>query len=413
MVATTTVNGHVSRAVAFQARMDIWLGVGRQTPWDEAQLTGTVAAVAGNFVVPAAPNNTVTFLIDWDPLTGDPVWTINVTLTEGTRTGAEIVNEINAEYQSETGTSDDIASTVVIGASTYLQIMTPTTGNTAKVEIGTDDMVEIGFTAGTMQRGYDNDPPSSDPTAEEVEEVAGYKKADQTRLVVPDADTAAEIVSTVDGAIGYDLSSDNTLGLNVDDIAATITVTFIAGVVDISYVVSTINTAYQDAFFLDKGYATADTIASIQVEGPVYYIRLLSPNPGGLSLMEITADDNALLGLEISHPDNPSAGHPGGSVYYRDTQWRLVDPGDAYLYGARWVYLEANLLYDQFVLPLVFRQVGWYSGLEVVAGHLGEDPLLDPDWREPGTGILEVIDNRQLVNRAADEYEKIKIIIEF
>lgn len=413
MVATTTVNGHVSRAVAFQARMDIWLGVGRQTPWDEAQLTGTVAAVAGNFTVPVAPNNTITILVDWDPIGEAPLWTVVVTLTSGTRTVSEITNEINAEYQSVSGTADDIAYQVLIGADTFIQLKTPTTGSTARIAIDdTDDMTDIGFAASRVQWGYNNDPPPSSPVAEEVEELAGFKRADENLLVVPDADVAAEIIGDVDGAPGFTIpGGDTTLLLTVDDLTP-FTVTFLSGAQTITYVINTINSAYQAGFLADKGYATSDTIASEQVEGPASYVKLTSPNPGGTSLMEIGADDLAAIGFPVGHPDNPSSGTAGGSIYYRDTQWRIVDPGDAYLEAARWVYLEANLMYDDFPLPLDFRQVGWYSGLEALAGHEADDPLL-PENRDTATGVLEVIDNRQVVNRSADEYEKIKIIIEF
>lgn len=410
MVATTTVNGHVSRAVAFQARTDVWLGVGRQTPWDEAQLTGTVAAVAGNFDL--GTDDTLTLLIDLD-MAGDPVYKVDVTFTAaGVRNVSEVVNEINARWLAIAG-AGSIAASVLIGANTYLQITSPSTGDTAMVKVDdTDDNAGVGLAAGRVQYGYANDPPPSSPDIEEVEEIAGYKRADHNVLVIPNADTAAEIIGNVDGAAGFTIpGGDTTLQLTVDTLLP-FTVTFLSGVQTIAYVINTINAAYQAAFLLGEGYATSDTIAYEQVEGPVSYVRLTSPNPGGTSHIEIGADDLAAIGFPVGHPDNPSVGTAGGSIYYRDTQWEIVDPGDAYIKAARWIYLEANLLYDQFPLPLDFRQVGWYSGLAALAGHEGDDPLL-PENRDMSTGILEVIDNRQVVNRSIDEYEKIKIIIEF
>lgn len=131
-----------------------------------------------------------------------------------------------------------------------------------------------------------------------------------------------------------------------------------------------------------------------------------SPDPS-------TADVSEIIGfkkVETSYmvvPDNVS-----GTIQYRDSKWRIVTgESNVYSQGAKWVYLEAYIRYDE--LPLgYYRQVGLYSGLVKNAGVLSTKYNLLPAEVQ-SRGILEVLDNRQPSNRQADQKERITMVIEF
>ena len=77
--------------------------------------------------------------------------------------------------------------------------------------------------------------------------------------------------------------------------------------------------------------------------------------------------------------------------------------------GARWVYVPAWLMYDQF--PVVtYRQNGVYSGVE----HTGEPGavILLPG-QVTSYGQLEVITNHEKLQRRTDQKELVEFIIEF
>lgn len=100
-----------------------------------------------------------------------------------------------------------------------------------------------------------------------------------------------------------------------------------------------------------------------------------------------------------------------GTIAYRDTKWRIVPVDQALQKGARWVYLDTTIKYDE--LPLgYYRQVGVYVGLKVAQGvSTSKYNLLPSEVRD--RGVLEVIDNRQPSNRQIDQKEKLSIVLEF
>lgn len=101
---------------------------------------------------------------------------------------------------------------------------------------------------------------------------------------------------------------------------------------------------------------------------------------------------------------------PDGTIQYRDANWKIVPANEAMAQGARWVYLETTINYDE--LPLgQYRQVGVYTGLTVKAGvSAGKNALVPAEVEE--NGVLEIIDNRQMSNRQIDTKEKLTVIIE-
>ena len=101
-----------------------------------------------------------------------------------------------------------------------------------------------------------------------------------------------------------------------------------------------------------------------------------------------------------------------GTLEYRGTKWRIVDPSDAITEGARWVYITSILEYSEMPTDKAYRQVGVFTGLVRAPGV---DPsiyvLLPAQVADPG--ILEVLDNRKPVYRDADVKEQIKLVLEF
>lgn len=100
-----------------------------------------------------------------------------------------------------------------------------------------------------------------------------------------------------------------------------------------------------------------------------------------------------------------------GTLIYRDSKWRIVTESEAFALGARWVYIDCFLRYDE--LPLgEYRQVGVYSRLkkneDIPAGQMA---LLPEDVSNKG--VLEIIDNRKRTTRQSDQKEQLSIIIEF
>lgn len=100
-----------------------------------------------------------------------------------------------------------------------------------------------------------------------------------------------------------------------------------------------------------------------------------------------------------------------GTIIYRDSRWRIVPLDQAIEEGAKWVYIESAILYDE--LPLgEYRQVGVFTGTVKKAGVApGKYNLLPSDIEDVGT--LEVIDNRPPANRLADQKERLSVVIEF
>lgn len=100
-----------------------------------------------------------------------------------------------------------------------------------------------------------------------------------------------------------------------------------------------------------------------------------------------------------------------GSIIYRDSKWLIVPPDQALVQGARWVYIDTYLRYDE--LPLSpYRQIAVYSRLVKAAGvSASKANLLPTEVADPG--ILEILDNRRVVNRQSDQKEQLSLVIEF
>lgn len=99
-----------------------------------------------------------------------------------------------------------------------------------------------------------------------------------------------------------------------------------------------------------------------------------------------------------------------GEISYRDSRWRKVPFDKAVEENARWVYIEAHIRYDE--LPLQpYRQIGIFSRLKATTAASAK-LVLTPEEVED-MGILEVLDNRRVVNRQLDQKEQLSMVIEF
>lgn len=104
-------------------------------------------------------------------------------------------------------------------------------------------------------------------------------------------------------------------------------------------------------------------------------------------------------------PDN------SGAIVYRSTKWTSVSPSNALTQGAKWVYIECSIQYDE--LPLgYYRQIGVYTGLVKQSGVASGKFNLVPS-EVADNGILEVIDYRTPAYRAIDSQDTLRLIIQF
>jgi len=79
--------------------------------------------------------------------------------------------------------------------------------------------------------------------------------------------------------------------------------------------------------------------------------------------------------------------------------------------GARWVYVSAWLMYDEFPVA-AYRQEGVYSGVVPDASVPPGATILLPG-QVASYGLLEAITNRRKIQRRADQKEFIEFILEF
>lgn len=98
-----------------------------------------------------------------------------------------------------------------------------------------------------------------------------------------------------------------------------------------------------------------------------------------------------------------------GDLAFDGATWRTVSPANAYAEGAVRLYLEGRLEYDDAPL-VVFRQVGFFTGLTPATGA-GAGVLLPSQVADPG--VLEVLDHRRPVYRAADKVDIVAVMVQF
>lgn len=100
-----------------------------------------------------------------------------------------------------------------------------------------------------------------------------------------------------------------------------------------------------------------------------------------------------------------------GTIIYRDSTWRKISADDAIELGAHWVYIEASIFYEELYAS-AYRQIGVFSRVKPKEGVPQSKTLLLPEEIQ-SVGILEVFDQRKVVNRNEDSKDTFSMIIEF
>lgn len=100
-----------------------------------------------------------------------------------------------------------------------------------------------------------------------------------------------------------------------------------------------------------------------------------------------------------------------GTIVYRDQTWRKVAPMEAVKLGAHWVYIEASIFYEE--LPTTaYRQIGVFSRVVTKPSVPDNKRVLLPGDIQD-VGVLEILDQRKVVNRNEDSKDTFSMIVEF
>lgn len=99
-------------------------------------------------------------------------------------------------------------------------------------------------------------------------------------------------------------------------------------------------------------------------------------------------------------------------ITYNGSYWTIVPQKDAYTKGAKWVYISSEINFNDFKDVSQYRQLGVCTNVvKKTDVASGKSNLLPSELSD--TGILEILDNRKVINRQLDQSEKISVIIEF
>lgn len=98
-----------------------------------------------------------------------------------------------------------------------------------------------------------------------------------------------------------------------------------------------------------------------------------------------------------------------GEIIFKDKKYSIVSDVNAYSYGARWVYVRAILLYENFPL-CTYRQIGIYADTVPSAGHETKNILLPS--QVDSNGALMIYNNIPPVIRDANSKNIIEAVIE-
>lgn len=110
----------------------------------------------------------------------------------------------------------------------------------------------------------------------------------------------------------------------------------------------------------------------------------------------------------LSRPIKSEDGTQYPTVTYGGQLWELVPVDKAYELGARWVYISAEILPEDFALG-EYRQVGVHTGLKPIQG-VNKPNLLPSEVEDPG--ILLCYENREPQNRTSSVYVLEQFVIE-
>lgn len=394
MGAISTISGHVARALDFYAKSNYWFGIGRSTDWQYAILTSRVRGTTFDTSV-GSGYNVLALTVD----------SVDYAVTLPDSVAATILNVLSA---INTAVGSSVAAN---DGTNRVKITSAVAGITGNVSIRANN-AGLGFLEDEVATGRNSDsnPAIEDPTRREIEEPIGFKKYSTMELIIPETETFAMLEGTV-SALNFNTSTasgDNSLSFDVDGDTVVVTFTdtlsnFIDDVVDeINLAAAAVNLKYGSV-----ATRTADNT-----------IKLTSPTVGTSGSVVIDAvDGNSILGFATGATDtgvDPDIiyGPPVGGV---ETYWRIILEAAAYDEGARWVYISADLNYDESGdLPVdpdplsIFRQYGLIDGVLPATPEV----VLTPS--EVTTfGELTVLRNISPIGRNTYHRERLSFIMEF
>jgi len=111
--------------------------------------------------------------------------------------------------------------------------------------------------------------------------------------------------------------------------------------------------------------------------------------------------------FSLARPLNPGETPIYPTVIYGNQTWVLIPMAQAYAEKARWVYIEAELVPEDFPYGS-FRQVGIHLDLVPQSG-VNKDNLLPSEVLS--TGQLQFYENRKPQNRVANIYVQEQFVI--
>ena len=124
-----------------------------------------------------------------------------------------------------------------------------------------------------------------------------------------------------------------------------------------------------------------------------------------------TTEITELIGLKRIEYKSLVVPDDEGTLVYREKSWRKVSVEEAIQHKARWVYIEASIYYDEFKAT-AYRQIGVHSMVPLQDEVPENTSVLLPNQIK-NQGILEILDQRKVVNRNEDSKDTFSMIIEF
>ena len=100
-----------------------------------------------------------------------------------------------------------------------------------------------------------------------------------------------------------------------------------------------------------------------------------------------------------------------GTIEYNKTKWKILTKEEAMQYQARWVYVKAEIYYDE-IDTVNYRQMGIYTRVEKRSDIANSKTLLLPEEIK-NKGLLIMLNNRHVVTRQPDTRDNYAMIIEF
>ncbi len=100
---------------------------------------------------------------------------------------------------------------------------------------------------------------------------------------------------------------------------------------------------------------------------------------------------------------------PSGTITYNGSTWSVVSPANAYTLNSRWVYVKAEIVYDE--LPVgQYRQEGVFTNLTRNGGVTAQAVLPS---QVSSVGQLHGLVNRGVITRDSESIQDVNFIIEF